>query len=119
MNIKSIPTLLILSIVVAGCRAPTSTPYQPLVNNEGYNDRKLSKSEFEIQIRGNYLTTYPTLVNHFQRRAQELCGHRKPECKIAQENTTNIVDGQLNGQSYTPTTVASLPYITGTVKCCD
>ncbi|HQS83711.1 MAG: hypothetical protein B7Y25_03185 [Alphaproteobacteria bacterium 16-39-46] len=103
--------------ILVGCQAPISTPYQPLKNNEGYVDRKVSENCYEIQVRGNYLTTYPTLVNHFNRRANELCKGNIHKITIVEEKTTSINDGQITGHVYVSTTVSSLPYVVGQVIC--
>ena len=109
--------LVPLMASLLGCQSPTSTPYQPLKNNEGYVDRKISENCYEIQVRGNYLTTYPTLVNHFNRRANELCKGNIHKITIAEEKTTTINEGQIKGQIYISTTVSSLPYVVGQVIC--
>lgn len=83
----------------------------------GYTDRQISENTHEIQVRGNYLTTHATLENHFHRRAQELCFSKNYKSDLSQKVTTKIVDGELKHYYYQPTTVSSLPYVTGTVTC--
>ena len=114
-------TLLLLT----GCAVPIATPYQAIKNNEGYVSRQISSGEYEIQVRGNRVTTRPTLVNHFNRRAKELCGHDHFEGEIFQKSYTHITEGKTTSFSvsgipiyhHTPETMSDLPYVSGTVRC--
>lgn len=115
--------LLILSmpLLLSACGAPMSTPYQPLMNNEGYSDREIAKDEYEIQVRGNYITAHETLIMHFDRRASELCQGNNYDSSLRRQKTTNITDADISGNgyytTYTPASLSTQAYVSGTVKC--
>ena len=131
--------LFILSIpfLLCACGAPMATPYQPIINGEGYSDREIGKDEYEIQVRGNQITSYETLVMHFDRRASELCQGHNYDSSLRKKETTHISDGQVYSNSYyttynngynttyqnnyyttyVPPSLSKQAYVSGTVKC--
>ena len=113
--------ILTLPLLLTACGAPMSTPYQPLMNNEGYSDREIGKDEYEIQVRGNHITAHETLIVHFDRRASELCQGNNYDSSLRKQKTANITDANLYGNgyytAYTPATFSTQAYVSGTVKC--
>lgn len=113
---KKIPVLFLLLFV--SC-APTVTGYKPAkgAGTTGYIDRKVADGEYEIQIKGNAHTTFPTLEIYFHRRAGELCGSPDYTFELSKENTMYIVDGFQTAYMYQPSVAATAPFIKGKVKC--
>lgn len=110
-------SLCVMGALLSGCVTHTATQYQPLKENEGYQDRQIRPGTYEIEVRGNNITTHETLVAHFHRRAQELCpmGYA---CDVSSRITTHITDGHLiRGPVYIPRQVYNSPYVTGEITC--
>ena len=117
-------TIISILFLLSACGTtaqPTATPYQPLINNEGYADREIGKDEYEIQVRGNYITTHETLIMHFDRRASELCQGNNYDSSLEKKKITNITDARYHNHhyyfTYTPATLSTQAYVSGTVKC--
>lgn len=107
-----------VSLLLSGCaNIPVATPYQPLKNSEGYISRKISENEYEIQVRGNSITTHPTLVNHFNRRATELCGSSNYRSKFSESRYSQFHDAVATRYYFIPNSTSDLPYVSGKVTC--
>jgi hypothetical protein len=61
--------LSMLLILLAGC----ATPYGPKSLMGGYTDFTVSADTFGVTVDGNAYTDRATLMQHFHRRARELC----------------------------------------------
>jgi len=110
--------ILLMIIFISAC-AKTPTKYEPMLGNQstGYTERQIAEGSYEIQVRGNVVTTYPTLEDYFHRRASELCGSTQYSSDITEETNLVIRDGVLTSYLFIPTSMAQLPHITGTVQC--
>ncbi len=86
----------------------TVTPYQPLGFSGGYSDVSLGVGRHQITIEGNGHTPQSTLVRHFHRRAESLCGGGY-DTEIQNTNTTHQQIGRY--------TTVNRHSVTGIVAC--
>ena len=100
---------LILSLLfAAGC----ATPYEPSGLMGGFSDFQVDADTFAITVDGNGFTDRATLMEHFHRRARDLCvGEYDFQSDIATD--TNIIVTKDFAGSYNKHSV------TGYVTCKD
>ena len=62
-------------VIAAGafCLAACATPYGPKGPMGGYTDFRVSDGKFAVTVDGNGFTDRATLMQHFHRRAKEIC----------------------------------------------
>jgi ribosome biogenesis GTPase A len=118
----SVSLLCLMVIGITGCTISPTT-YKPFTNpsfsdGNGYLDREIAPGRYEIQVRGNKVTSHETLESHLDRRAEELCGSRKyQKTNIKKEYRTLIVDSPNAALLFVSPHQHELPYIESEVTC--
>lgn len=102
------PPLLLVLLLCCGC----PTPYESSGLMGGFSDFQVDADTFAVTVDGNAFTDRATLMEHFHRRARELCaGEYDFQSNIATD--TNIIVTKDFAGSYNKHSV------TGYVTCKD
>lgn len=106
------PALTMFLVLITGC---TATPYQKMGFTGGYEDTHIKENTYYVNVQTNAYTRQATAVQHFHRRAKELCFENGYEdYRIFNERDTSGAAGTSSGGF---TSIVQKPGVGGYVEC--
>jgi hypothetical protein len=107
--------------LLSACTTPVVKYESADKTGVGYSDKKISDTQYAIQVYGYPKSPTSELADIFDRRAKELCGSKSFKQELGYDQLSAISDAMLYSNNglpiFIPKTKSSSPYISGTVTC--